>query len=248
MPCNCLRLCRLPEGCRGAVQQRQGRPCSAIISAAPSASSSRARFIAGRSYSAGVERLRRPLPELGLGPSASARGSDCDCEQRTPRKVGGDMRLLISVHRSTAELGEGRIWLACVPPRRLRPSESRRRCRDMLLQPERPPATSHAAQSACGEGPVEAAAHAGAMQARFSPYDYNGGCASCCASPLSSDASPAVQPLKPLGRHLPAVCFLPCDCQLRRAVLIAQSLCPSCRTPWQHDSGGGWQGLLHRRR
>ena len=76
---------------------------------------------------------------------------------------------------------------------------------------------------------MEAAAHAGAMQARFSPYDYNGGCAaSCCASPLSSEASPAVQPLKPLARHLPAVCFLPCDCQLRRAVLIAQSLCPSC--------------------
>lgn len=203
MPCNCLRLCRLPEGCRGAVQQRQGRPCSAIISAAPSASSSRARFIAGRSYSAGVERLRRPLPELGLGPSASARGSDCDCEQRTPRKVGGDMRLLIS---ASAELGR-QLWLARCHPGDFGPSESRRRCRDMLLQPERPPATSHAAQSACGEGPVEAAAHAGAMQARFSPYDYNGGCASCCASPLSSDASPAVQPLKPLGRLLPAVCF-----------------------------------------
>ena len=31
---------------------------------------------------------------------------------------------------------------------------------------------------------MEAAAQAGAIQARFSPYDYNGGCAaSCCASP-----------------------------------------------------------------
>ena len=26
---------------------------------------------------------------------------------------------------------------------------------------------------------MEAAAHAGAMQGRFSPYDYNGGCAAC---------------------------------------------------------------------
>ena len=65
----------------------------------------------------------------------------------------------------------------------------------MLLQPERPPATAHAAQSACAEGPVEAAAQAGAIQARFSPYDYNGGCA---ASPSALKPLPAVQPLRPL--------------------------------------------------
>ena len=80
----------------------------------------------------------------------------------------------------------------------------------MLLRPERPPATAHAAQSACAEGPVEAAAQAGAIQARFSPYDYNGGCAaSCCASPSALKPLPVVQPLRPLARQLPAVCQLP---------------------------------------
>ena len=44
----------------------------------------------------------------------------------------------------------------------------------MLLAPSQEPATSFREQAAGQKGPVEAP-QAGPMQARFYPYDYNGG-------------------------------------------------------------------------
>ena len=44
----------------------------------------------------------------------------------------------------------------------------------MLLAPSQEPATSFSEQAAGQKGPVEAP-QAGPMQARFYPYDYNGG-------------------------------------------------------------------------
>ena len=131
-----------------------------------------------------VERLRRPLQALGLSRASAAAAATVCATANRGRPSWGMIYLIV---------GRASRWLLC-PPADFGLRKPPRRCRDMLLQPERPPATSHAAQSACGEGPVEAAAHAGAMQARFSPYDYNGGCAASCLrlpSALSLACCPA---------------------------------------------------------
>ena len=130
-----------------------------------------------------VERLRRPLQALGLSRASAAAAATVCATANRGRPSWGMIYLIV---------GRASRWLLC-PPADFGLRKPPRRCRDMLLQPERPPATSHAAQSACGEGPVEAAAHAGAMQARFSPYDYNGGCAASCLR-LPSALSPACCP------------------------------------------------------
>lgn len=107
-----------PRGMQGrSAARRQDRPCSATISAAPSASSSRARFIAAaRRWGDYGGRFRRLVSAARLRPAA-ATSCATPANRGRPTKLGGDL----SYRSVPVCLG---VSLAAVSPRRLRPQKA----------------------------------------------------------------------------------------------------------------------------